>query len=78
MPLDANVLAYIALRLAIIDAIFPVFPEITPGILASQGNQGSANTAHLAGQAGTGAYEIALPRSLHFGAGGTAQGSSKP
>jgi hypothetical protein len=42
-------------------------PETTAGIVSSQGNQGTQNTAHLMGQAGTGCQPWNLPRLKHFG-----------
>jgi hypothetical protein len=55
-------------------------PGPTAGITSGQGGQAgaSSNTAHTMGQAGTAGTQAATPRQLHFGAGGTAQGSSKP
>jgi hypothetical protein len=51
-------------------------PQVTAGVTTGPGNQGSANTAHLVGQAGTSGAQISLPRSQHFGAGGFVGGSN--
>lgn len=40
---------------------------IGPGLLAGQGNNGSANQAHMAGHAGTAADFLSIPRQLGFG-----------
>lgn len=45
------------------------------GITSGPGNQGTANVAHMTGQAGTGAVKLSIPRAQKFGTGGTAQGS---
>jgi hypothetical protein len=39
-------------------------PQAAGGIVGGPGNQGSNNTAHMAGQAGTSAAAIALPMGL--------------
>jgi hypothetical protein len=44
------------------------------GIVSGPGNQGSSNTAHLVGQAGTGGTYLSLPRQI--GRGGI--GGAKP
>lgn len=48
-------------------------PSLNPlaGITSGPGNQGSSNTAHMSGHAGTGASQIALPRQLKIGQSGT-------
>lgn len=39
------------------------------GIVSGPGNQGTANTAHLIGQAGTAGTRLSIPRNLKFGTG---------
>lgn len=43
----------------------------TQGILSGPGNNGSANTAHMAGQAGTRGDFLGSVRQLQFGQSGT-------
>jgi hypothetical protein len=45
------------------------------GLVSGPGNQGTANIAHMGGQAGTGAAQISIPRMMKRGAGG---GSGTP
>ena len=42
--------------------------DLRAGSNTGQGNQGSANTAHMAGHAGTGADRLSVPRQLKNGA----------
>lgn len=52
--------------------VAPVGPaQQASGIVSGPGNQGSSNTAHLAGQAGTAGIFIALPRQLRAGEWGS-------
>lgn len=37
------------------------------GVISGPGNQGTANTAHMIGQAGTAANRLSLPRQGRFG-----------
>lgn len=48
----------------------PVEPDLLgSGIVSGPGNQGTANTAHLIGQAGTAGTRLSIPRNLKFGTG---------
>jgi hypothetical protein len=52
------------------EAVAPLSIEpdlLDDGIVSGVGNQGTANTAHLTGQSGTGGTQISLPAQLHFG-----------
>jgi hypothetical protein len=77
MALAPRPAAYVAMRRAILDGQTNLTPEVTDGITSGPGNQGSGNTG-LIGQAGTAGVQLSLPRSQHFGTGGTAQGGLAP
>ena len=47
----------------------PLGPQTTSGVTSGPGNQGTANVAHLVGQAGTAGTQLSVPRSLRFGQG---------
>lgn len=52
----------------------PVEPDLLgTGVISGPGNQGSQNTAHMAGHAGTGADRLSIPRNLKFGTGTVTQ-----
>lgn len=53
-----------AQRLADLLASVRVIVNPLAGITSGPGNQGSANTAHLAGQAGTAGVYLSLPREV--------------
>jgi hypothetical protein len=46
----------------------PIQPDLlATGIVSGPGNNGTANTAHMTGQAGTAGTFLGSPRQTHFG-----------
>ncbi len=41
-------------------------PIVTAGVTTGPGNQGTANIAHMVGQAGTAGTQSSVPRALRF------------
>lgn len=62
MIVSARVLAFLANRSALLWGDREAdYPEVTLGITSGQGNQGSANTAHMMSQAGTNGSASQMP-----------------
>lgn len=74
-PSDPCVLRYLANLRDLLAGQTDLTPDVTAGITTGPGNQGTQNTAHLIGQAGTSADRFSIPRQMHFGAG---SGVSRP
>jgi hypothetical protein len=55
------------LNLAMLLAATRDVAAVTSGVTSGPGNQGSANTAHLIGQAGTGMAAYQMQRALAYG-----------
>ena len=69
MMLRARIIAFLASRDALLAGQTDLTPQVTSGIQSGPGNQGTANTAHIIGQAGTAGTQLSVPRLLRFGQG---------